>query len=248
MVDPGSLFEMPKSSTLSSGVPSAPRVRKRFAGLRSRWTMPSACASASASQACEHHVDDLPDRQLLAREARRDRRPRGTPSPCTARRSRACRRRARARRARFEPHGGARLAQEALDDLLRSPSTSGSRNLIATGWSSCRCVAATTTPMPPWPSTRSTRYLPANTDPIGTIGMTVVNGLAARNDSLSRLRTVPRHRRPRRRDPVSARSAHLRAAARLHVGLSGTGPRRRQSRRPPWPRTPSTAFLSNDRR
>ena len=43
-------FEMPKSRTLMHGEPSTPDVRKRFDGLMSRCTMPSACASASASQ------------------------------------------------------------------------------------------------------------------------------------------------------------------------------------------------------
>ncbi len=34
------ILEMPKSRTLIIGVPSGRRVRKRFAGLRSRWMMP----------------------------------------------------------------------------------------------------------------------------------------------------------------------------------------------------------------
>src|SRR4051812_20363850 len=38
-------------------------------------------------------------------------------------------------------------------------SISGRRNLIATRCSSLRCIAATTTPIPPAPSTRSTLYL-----------------------------------------------------------------------------------------
>ena len=45
-------LEMPKSSTFTSGVPSGRRVRNRLAGLRSRWTIPLAWASASPSQAC----------------------------------------------------------------------------------------------------------------------------------------------------------------------------------------------------
>ena len=48
---PRSSFEMPKSSSLTHGEPSARRVTKRFDGLRSRWTMPAACTSASASHA-----------------------------------------------------------------------------------------------------------------------------------------------------------------------------------------------------
>ncbi len=46
------ILEIPKSSTLTIGVPSVRRMRNRFAGLRSRCTIPSACASAMASQAC----------------------------------------------------------------------------------------------------------------------------------------------------------------------------------------------------
>ena len=44
-------LEMPKSSTFTERSPSASRTVKRFAGLRSRCTMPAACASASASHA-----------------------------------------------------------------------------------------------------------------------------------------------------------------------------------------------------
>ncbi len=43
------ILEMPKSSTLMTGLPLGRSARNRFAGLRSRWTMPSACASAIAS-------------------------------------------------------------------------------------------------------------------------------------------------------------------------------------------------------
>jgi hypothetical protein len=45
-------FEIPKSSTLTSAEPTLRCVRKRFAGFRSRCTIPSACASAIASHAC----------------------------------------------------------------------------------------------------------------------------------------------------------------------------------------------------
>ena len=45
------IFEIPKSSTFTSGLPSLRRVRKRFPGFRSRWMIPSACAAAIASQA-----------------------------------------------------------------------------------------------------------------------------------------------------------------------------------------------------
>ena len=45
------IFEMPKSSILSTASPSVRYARKRFAGLRSRCTMPSEWASAIASHA-----------------------------------------------------------------------------------------------------------------------------------------------------------------------------------------------------
>src|SRR5580700_7579171 len=51
-------FEMPKSSTLTSGVPLTWVVTKRLAGLRSRWTMPSAWASSMASQAWSRRSAD----------------------------------------------------------------------------------------------------------------------------------------------------------------------------------------------
>jgi hypothetical protein len=44
-------FDTPKSSTFTSPDPSVRRVRKRFAGFKSRCTMPRACASATASHA-----------------------------------------------------------------------------------------------------------------------------------------------------------------------------------------------------
>ena len=48
---PSVAFEIPKSSTLSSGRPSLPCTRNRFAGLTSWWTMPRTWASASPSHA-----------------------------------------------------------------------------------------------------------------------------------------------------------------------------------------------------
>ncbi len=45
-------FEIPKSSSFMRTEPSVRRARKRFPGLRSRWTMPAAWASASPSHAC----------------------------------------------------------------------------------------------------------------------------------------------------------------------------------------------------
>ncbi len=44
-------LEIPKSSTLTKGVPSGRVVKNRFAALMSRWTISFAWASASASHA-----------------------------------------------------------------------------------------------------------------------------------------------------------------------------------------------------
>jgi hypothetical protein len=49
--EPSRDLEIPKSSTLTSGEPSALCATKRFAGFKSRWTIPSECASATASHA-----------------------------------------------------------------------------------------------------------------------------------------------------------------------------------------------------
>jgi hypothetical protein len=44
-------FAIPKSSTLTSGLPSARSIRNRLPGLRSRWTICAACASARPAHA-----------------------------------------------------------------------------------------------------------------------------------------------------------------------------------------------------
>ncbi len=52
MCVPSSALDTPKSSTFTSGSPLTRRVRNRFAGLRSRWMIFAAWASAMASMAC----------------------------------------------------------------------------------------------------------------------------------------------------------------------------------------------------
>ncbi|KYF78062.1 hypothetical protein BE11_12085 [Sorangium cellulosum] len=48
-------FATPKSRILTRRSPSARTLRKRFAGLRSRWTIPARCVSSSASAVwCRH--------------------------------------------------------------------------------------------------------------------------------------------------------------------------------------------------
>ena len=67
------IFEMPKSSTLIESWPSARWMQKRFAGLRSRWTIPSACASAMRLARLEDEVDRLLDGHRAPRlEPRRE--------------------------------------------------------------------------------------------------------------------------------------------------------------------------------
>ena len=75
------IFEMPKSSTLIESWPSARRMQKRFAGFRSRWTMPSACASAMASHAWSTNSTACSTgiARLVLRARPRGRPPRGTP-------------------------------------------------------------------------------------------------------------------------------------------------------------------------
>ena len=46
------VFAMPKSTTFTQSVPSCLRPIMMFSGFRSRWTMPSWCAAASASATC----------------------------------------------------------------------------------------------------------------------------------------------------------------------------------------------------
>ena len=68
---------VPKSRTLMKRAPSGRSLRKRFAGLMSRWTMPSAWASARASEACTVKsiavsISRLPlSRRCFARSSRR---------------------------------------------------------------------------------------------------------------------------------------------------------------------------------
>ena len=160
---PGTVtLEIPKSNTLTHGLPSTRRVTNKFAGLRSRCTMPRAWASAIASHACsKNSIASGTARAPL----RRTHAPRSSPcrysitmygeplssvptSDTRATCSLLILTAARASRAKRSTASG--LA-----------SASGSKNFSATRSSSCRWVAATTMPMPPWPSTRSIRNFPA---------------------------------------------------------------------------------------
>ena len=67
LADSAVLLEMPKSSTLTVTAFFAFFARNRFAGLRSRWTMPCACASRDRFRRLEQVVDGLGDGQGAAR-------------------------------------------------------------------------------------------------------------------------------------------------------------------------------------
>ncbi len=161
-----SSFEMPKSSTLITASPLRFRARKRFAGLRSRWTMPSPCASATAAHACCTHPAASPggsgprSRSTCERSApsRYSRTMKGSPSGSVSTsitratcalssRDAAC----ASRRNRSITSGCSRV--------------SGRSSLIATRCCKCRCQAESTYAMPPCPISLSTRYLPRSTSP-----------------------------------------------------------------------------------
>src|SRR6266545_2499713 len=162
-------FEIPKSSTFTAKSPSARRITKRLAGLRSRWTIPRACASAMASHVCSmnstacprgsgprersHSATSSPSRYSITIYGRPlSREPTSmTRATCSLLILIAVRA-SRAKRATMSP----------------SPSSSSRKNLIATRSSSCRWRAATTTPMPPLAIIRSTWYLPPSTSPTRT--------------------------------------------------------------------------------
>ena len=162
-------FEIPKSSTLISAVPSGRHVTNRFAGLTSRWTMPIACASASASQvwstsSTAHGTGSRPRSTSSA--------PRSWPSrnsmtmygmpdsnvPTSDTR-------ATYSLLSFTAACASRMNRSVAS---RSSDTSCRSILIATRSLSCRCVHSATTPMPPWPRIDSTRYFPRKTVPMLT--------------------------------------------------------------------------------
>ncbi len=60
-------FEMPKSMSLTSRRPGSGSCKKMFSGLRSRWTMPLACAAASPISACRTIITTTPGSTRPAR-------------------------------------------------------------------------------------------------------------------------------------------------------------------------------------
>ena len=135
--------------------------------MRSRWTMPSACASAMATHACRTNSTACST---------------GSGPRCSQRRGeiaalqvlhhhvgRAVLERPHVEHAghvlALDLDGGARLARGSAATASSCSASPGSRNLMATARRAAMWCAATTTPIPPSPSTRSTRYLPARTSP-----------------------------------------------------------------------------------
>src|SRR6202142_2475910 len=164
-------LEIPKSRTLIVRRPSARRRQKRFAGFKSRWMIcwGSACASATTSQACRTKTTarsngkgprccsqlwrSPPSRYSITMYGAPVS---SVPTPKT--------------RAMCSPLILAALRASRAKRLTASglESISGKRNLMATLSSSPMSCAATTTPIPPAPRTRSTRYLPSRICPSNT--------------------------------------------------------------------------------
>jgi len=74
VADSATSLAMPKSSTFTSVRASAPArfvfARKMFSGLRSRWTMPAACAAATAWHTCSSTSRASPGASAPARSMR----------------------------------------------------------------------------------------------------------------------------------------------------------------------------------
>ena len=155
-----STFEMPKSSSLTKSCSSASPTRKMLSGLRSRWMMLLACAAPTARSVCR-----------MIRSARGSAigpvRSIASASDCPTSSSITT---------NIRPSGAVpmslmsmmcglpiRLAASAsrLNREVASASSAyfSSISLIATRLPSSTCSASYTTPMPPRPSWRTTRYL-----------------------------------------------------------------------------------------
>jgi hypothetical protein len=151
---------MPKSRTLTNGVPSGRRVTNRFAGLMSRWIIPAACASATPSIAWSKRSAVSRSGSGPRSSSKSDRSfpskssitmygaPSCVPTSVT--------------RATCSPRRRTVARASRKNRLAASPSARwGRSNFTATRCSSPTCRAATTTPTPPWPSTCSTWYFPS---------------------------------------------------------------------------------------
>ncbi len=158
------VLEMPKSSTFTQLDPSAARVSRRFAGLRSRWTMPAPWASAMASQAsstcCTASWTGSAPRALSTTErslpSRYSITMKGAPSASSPTSS------TRATCSLFSRTEARASRRKRATTSSEAPSTS---SLTATLCPMPRCVASATTPIPPRPRMRSTRYFPSRITP-----------------------------------------------------------------------------------
>ena len=155
-IDQTSARARPKSVTSTRPA----RSTSTLSGLKSRWTMPAACAAASPRPAARTR----PMISILACA-----RPRATPPCSRPRRAPSRRGRARAIVSRVEHRDHVRVAQlRHRARLAQQPGLRGRRRRRAPGAgpssatlrSSSVSCASHTTPMPPAPSSRSSRYLP----------------------------------------------------------------------------------------
>ena len=160
-LSPSGAVAMPKSRILSSGGSSGVCVTNRFEPLMSRCTIPSECASARASHACNSRSTAIagtwrpwclmialrsePSRYSITMYGVSDS---GIlPTSIT--------------RAMCSPLSftAAFASRRKRATTSGRSSISGSRHLIATFSSSSTCRALSTTPIPPSPITDSTQYL-----------------------------------------------------------------------------------------
>ncbi len=159
-------FERPKSMTFTQPLPSARRVRKRFAGLMSRCTTPTECASAIASAAWSTQSTAVgtvtgPQRVTTSSRlwpSRYSSTRYGAPlsSVPTSKTRTTC-----SLWMRVAAHPSRRKRSTTSWSLDHS----GSSILIATRRSSSRCIAEKTTASPPRPHGLSMTYFPAMVSP-----------------------------------------------------------------------------------
>ncbi len=223
-----------------SGVPSGSTSRNRFAGLRSRWTMPFACASAIASQAWSRYsaASASGSAPLFSMTDARS-----EPVRCSMTMYGA-------------PESSLPWSWTFITCLLWScaaacasrsnrstaPFTATARGcitLIAKRLPSVTCRAATTIPIPPAPSTFSTRYFEATTSPGRTSSSSMTTGRVGQNAhgrALLRERGRPPRASPPTRTYPGAPGHRSRGAGLPAAGPSS--PERVRGSGLPHPRSP----------
>ena len=170
-----STFDRPKSSTFNRSSPPGQRGQwNRLAGLRSRWMMPEARASASGLGGLKQEVGRLDEGDAAPLAEQLGERLAG--EVLHHQKRRAVFERADVEHARHvlagDRGGRPRLAEEALGRARLGRRLGTQHLLIATRWRSSSCCAARKRRRPcrPDPMTDSTRYLPASTSPGAGVG------------------------------------------------------------------------------